>query len=132
MIQAAADVAAARGADDDGDRRAAAVAIPQRSRLIDDLIERARDEIRELHLGNWPVTANGRADADPNDRRFGDWRIEHAQLAELLVQALRSAERSSVRADVLSKDEHLRVAPHLFGKRLADRFEVRKLFRHQR
>ena len=127
VIQPAADVAAARRADDDRHRRAAAVAVAQRRRLVDDLIEAARDEVGELHLGDRPVAAQRRADADADDRRLGNRRVDDAHLAELLVQPLRHAERAAVGADVLAEHEHLRIAPHLFGERLADGFEVGQL-----
>ena len=52
-------------------------------------------------------------------------------LAELLVQPLRHAERAAVRADVLAEDEHLRIAAHLLDERLANRFEVRQLLAHK-
>jgi hypothetical protein len=131
VIETAADVAPARRAHHDRDRRAAAVAIAQRGRLVDDLIEAARDEVGELHLGDRAVAAQRRADADADDRRLGDGRIDHAHLAELLVQSLGHAEGAAVRTDVLTQHEHLRIAAHLFGERLADRFEVRQLLAHK-
>ena len=54
----------------------------------------------------------------------------HAHLAELVEQPLRDAERAAVRADVLAEHEHLRIAPHLFDERFADRFEVGEFFAH--
>ena len=56
--------------------------------------------------------------------------VDDAHLAELLVQPLRHAERAAVRADVFAEHEHLRIAAHLLGERLADRFEVREIFAH--
>src|SRR5262245_41884298 len=130
MIEAAADVAAARRPDDDRHAGAAAVAIPQRRRLVHDLIEGARDEIRELHLRDGPIAALRRADADADNRRLGDRCVDDPHLAEFLVQSLRHAERAAVRADVFAEDEHFRIAAHLFDERLADRFQVGQLFAH--
>ena len=58
VIQPAADVAAARRADDDRHRGAAAVSIAQRRGLIDDLIEAAGDEVRELHFRDRTIPAH--------------------------------------------------------------------------
>ena len=130
MIQAAADVAAARRADDDRAGHAPAAAIPQRRRLIHDLIEPAADEVGELHLGDRPIAALRRADAHADDRRFRDRRVETSRLAELVDQTGRDAERAAVRTDILAEHEHFRIAAHLFEQRFAYRFEVSDLFRH--
>ena len=116
MIEAAADVAAARRADNHRHRRAAAVPIPEGRRLIDDLIEAAGDEVGKLHLGDRPVTTERRADADAHDGRFGDRRVDHAHLAELVIEALGDAECAAVGADILAQDEDLRIAPHLLDR----------------
>ena len=130
VIETAADIAAARRPDDDRYHRAAAIAEPQRRRLVDDLIEAARDEIGELHLGDRTIAALRRADADPDDRRLRDRRVDDAEIAELFVEALRHAEGAAVGADILAEHEYFRVAAHFFGKRLANRFQVRQLFTH--
>ena len=109
---------------------ASAVPVAERRRLVDDLIEAARDEVGELHLGDRPVAAQRGADADADDRRLGNRRVDDAQLAELVVEPLRDAERAAVRADVLAEDEHFRIAPHLLGERFADGFEVGQFFGH--
>ena len=132
MIQAAADVAAARRANDHRHRRAAAVPIPEGRRLIDDLIEAADDEVGELHLGDGPIATQRRADADADDGRFGDRRVDHAHLAELVVEALGDAERAAVGADILAQHEDLRIAPHLLDQRLANGLQVREFFAHER
>ena len=130
VVQPAADAAAARRANDNRNRRAPAVPKPQRRRLIDDLVEGAGDEIGKLHLGNGPVAAHRRADADADDGRLGNRRVDDARLAELLEQPLGHAEGAAVRADVLAEHEHLRVAPHFLGERFADGFQIRQLFAH--
>ena len=71
-----------------------------------------------------------RADADADDRRFGNRRVDDAHLAELVVQSLRDAERTAVGADVLAEHEHFRIAAHLFDERFADRFQVGQLLAH--
>ena len=67
VIQAPADITATRRAHDNGHRCPAAVTVPERRRLVDDLIEPARDEIGELHLGDRPVATQRGADADADD-----------------------------------------------------------------
>ena len=130
VIQTAAHVAAARRANDDRHRHPPAASISKRRRLIDDLIEAAADEIGELHLGDRAIPALRRADADADDRRLGDRRVEAARLAELVDDALRDAEGAAVRTDVLAEHEHLRIAPHLFDERFADGFQVGDFLRH--
>ena len=130
MIETAADVTAARRADNHRHRRAAAVAIPEGRRLVDDLIEAAGDEVGKLHLGDRPVATERRADADAHDGRFGDRRVDHAHLAELVMEALRDAKSAAVGADIFAQDEDLRIAPHLLEQRFADRLEVREFFAH--
>ena len=131
MVQSAADVAAARRAHDDRHRRPATVPVTQRRGLIDNLIEAARDEVGKLHLGDGPVAAQRRPDADADDRRFRDGRVDDARLAELLEEALRDAERAAILADVLAEHEDLRIPPHFFGEPFADSFEVGELLRHR-
>ena len=102
----------------------------QRRRLVDDLIEAAADEIGELHLGDGTVSALRRADADADDGRFRDRRVEAARLAELVDEAGGHAKRAAVRAHVLAEHEHFRIAAHLFEERLANRFQIGNFFRH--
>ena len=47
-----------------------------------------------------------------------------------VAKAFRDPEGAAVRADVLAEHEHLRVAPHLFAERLANRIHVADLARH--
>src|SRR5687768_6389667 len=131
MIEPAADSAAARRADDDRHRRAAAVAVPQCGGLVDDLIEAARDEVGELHLRHRPIPAQRRADADADDGRLRDRRIDDAHLAELFEQSLRRAERAAVGADILPEDEYFRITAHFFGECLADGLEIREFLTHR-
>ena len=130
VVQPAADVAAARRAHDDRHGRAPAVPVAKRRRLVDDLIETARDEVGELHLGNRPVAAQRGADADADDRRLGDRGVDDAHLAELVGQPLGDAECAAVGSDILAEHEHLRIAPHLFEEGLTNGFEVGQFFGH--
>src|SRR3984893_16641837 len=109
----------------------AAVPISQRRGLIDDLIEAARNEIGKLHLGHRPVAALRRPDADADDRRFRDRRVDDPRLAELLEEAVGDAEGAAIFADILAQHEDLRIPPHFLEQRFADRFEVTELLRHR-
>ena len=130
MVEATANVASAWRSHDNRHGRPAAIPISQRGRLIDNLIEAARDEIGELHLGHGTVATQRRADADADDGRLRNGCIDHPCLAEFLKEALGDAERAAVFADVLARHEDLRIPPHLFAERFADRFEIGELFRH--
>ena len=124
VVQPAADISAARRAHDDRACDAAAGAVAQCCRLVDDLVEAAGDEIGKLHFRDWPVAALRGADADANDRRFRDRRVQTTRFAELLDEAGGGAKRSAVRTNVLAEDEHLRIAAHFFEQRFANRFQV--------
>jgi hypothetical protein len=131
VIQPAADIAAARRPDHDRYRGAPAVAKAQRRRLIDDLIEAARDEVGKLHFRHRTVAAHRRADAHADNRRLGNRRVDDPHLAELVIEPLSHAKRPAVRADIFPEHEHFRVAAHFFEERLADGFQIRQLFRHR-
>src|SRR6185436_4492022 len=99
---------------------------------VHDLIESAGDEVRELHLRDRPIAAQRGADADADDGRLRDRRVDDAHLAEFFEEALRRAERAAIAAYILAEDEHLRVSAHFFGERLAKCFEVREVLAHSR
>ena len=79
---------------------------------------------------NW-ISAIGRMPfiaapiATPDDQRFGERAVEHAPLAELLLQPLGDAEHAALGADVLTEDHHALVALHLLADAVADRLDVR-------
>ena len=58
---------------------------------------------------------------------FGDRRVDDALLAELLDEAGEHLEGGARLGDVLAEDDDARVAAHLLGQRLADRFAERDL-----
>ena len=77
----------------DRDRRARAVVLLRRNR--DEVVPRARDEVRELHLGDRPHAHQRRAGRARNDRGLGERHVEHAARAELLLEALGDLERAA-------------------------------------
>ena len=53
---------------------------------------------------------------------LGDRGIDHAPRAELLQQALRDLVGALIFRDLFAHHEHVAVAPHLLGHRIAQRF----------
>ena len=66
--------------------------------------------------------------ARPTNADFGDRRIKHAFLAELLHQAARNAVSAAKQRDILAHDEHALIARHLGTQRLAQGFLHAQLF----
>jgi pterin-4a-carbinolamine dehydratase len=64
-----------------------------------------------------------RADRHRNNRRLRDGRVDHAVFAEVFKKAARDAERAAHAPDVLTDDEHIRVALHLLPHCEADGFQ---------
>ena len=110
-----------------GDRNRCACAIPLLRRDGDELIPRARDEIRELHLRDRTHAHDRRTGARADDRGLGKRRVDHAPVSEFFLEAQRHLERAAVHADVLADHEDTLVAPHLGAQPVADRLEVREL-----
>ena len=75
--------------------------------------------------GRRPISARTGRAAD--DRRLGERRVDDAPRPELLLEAERHLERSSVHADVLAEDEDARVASHLEPQPVGDRLDVGQL-----
>jgi len=112
----AREAAAGREAHDHRHRRADAVVLLGGDG--DQLVERARDEVGELHLAHGPHAHERGAGARADDGRLGQGRVDHPVLAELLQEALGDLERAAVDADVLADQKHARVAPHLLAERV--------------
>ena len=90
----------------------------------DEVVPGARDEVGELHLGHRAHAHQRGAGRAGDDRRLGERHVEHAPLAELLLEAVRDLERAAVDADVLAEHEHALVEAHLLPEPVADRLEV--------
>src|SRR6476646_11984980 len=122
MYRATGETAARGQAHRDRDGRSGAVALLRSDG--DEVVPRARDEVRELHLCDRAHAHDRRARAGADDRRFGQRRVEDAPLPELLLEAERDLERAAVDADVLADHEDALVALHLLPEPVADRLEV--------
>ena len=79
-------------------------------RLVDDLLERERQEVLVHDLDDRAHARHRRADARADDRHLGDRRVAHALRAELVEQALRDGHRAAHLGDVLAHDEDVVVA----------------------
>ena len=118
----AREAAARRQPDDDRNRRPRAEELLRGDRH--EVIPRARDEVRELHLGHRAQPHQRCAGRAADDRRLGERRVDHAPRPELLLEAERDLERAAVHADVLAEDEDALVAPHLETQCVRDRLDV--------
>ena len=68
VVERSANSAAPRHADHDRHPVRAVRAVADARRLVDDLLERWRAEVGELHFGDREQTSDRRADRDADDR----------------------------------------------------------------
>ena len=97
--------------------------------LVDELVHGDGHEIEVHDLGHRAHAGHRRPDGRSGDGRLTDGRVADAILAELVQQATGRPVRPAVDGHVLTHDEDSRVAPHLLGDGLLDRFTI-KHFRH--
>ena len=113
-------------ADDDGDRRAPAIALLRG--VVHELIEPGRSEVVELHFGDRPLPRDRRPDRDAEDRILGNRRVDDA-VAELLQQRTQQEERAAIEAaDILTVDEDARIGAKCIGDTCHYGFEERRSF----
>src|SRR5213078_2991729 len=115
---------AARAAEHDGHVVLAGAHLVDLRRVVDDLIDRHQREVEGHELDDRPEPHHRGADPDPGEPHLGDWRVDHAALAEPLEQALGHLVRAVVVADLLAHDEHVGIALHLLAHRLVERLAV--------
>src|SRR6266567_5598591 len=121
MERPSVDSASRRPADHHGRR-----GIPQVMPLgheIRNLIERADDEIDELHLRDWPQPQVAHPARRADDGALADRRVHHALPAKPFQQTFTGLESASIHTYILSEQNHRRVAFHFFKHRLLDGFE---------
>jgi hypothetical protein len=97
---------------------------PDLGRVVDDLIDRHQREVPRHQLDDGPQAHHGRPDADADEAALGDGRVDDALLAELLQHPLRHLVGALVVADLFAHEEDGRVALHLLGHRLVERFAI--------
>src|ERR1700730_3748687 len=90
---------------------------------IGDLVERAEDEVDELHLANGPQANVAHAAGSTDDGAFADGRVDNPLPAETFEQTLAGLECSAVDPHVFADEHDGGVALHLFEHGLLDGFE---------
>src|SRR5689334_367009 len=98
---------------------------------VADLVHSAANKVHELKFGDRTHAGQGRSKSRANNRRFRDWRVNHALGTEPVNKAIGDLECAAVNTDVLAEAENRRVALHLFPNSLADGFKIGQL-RHNR
>ena len=85
------------------------------------MVDGLQREVPGHELDDGLEAGKGRADAGAGKGIFGDRRVDHAPLAELIEQALGDLVGALILADLLAHDEHAVVGAHLLGHGVAQR-----------
>ena len=101
-----ADAATERNPNGDRHFHGSAAAVVQLRELAHDLVEGRVDEAVELDLADRPVAAHGKADGGADDAGLGERGVDHALLAEVLLQPVGDPEDAAELADVLTHHQH--------------------------
>ena len=80
--------------------------VPQKRRVVHDLVEREQAEVDGHHLDDRPQARDRRPDAGANERRLRERRIANPFLAKLREQPLAAGVGAAVPAHVLPHQEH--------------------------
>ena len=126
MLGAVALAGAALGAEHERHRQLAAGHEVRLRRLVDELIERERDEVDEHDLDDGAEARLRRPDGDPAHRALADRRVAHALAAELVRESGGREIRAAL-GDVLAEDDHALVVAHRARERCRDRLDERGL-----
>src|SRR5712691_1907785 len=94
---------------------------------IRNLIERADDEVDELHFANGAQAAVAHAAGGADNGALADGRVDDALPAKALEQAFAGLERAAVDTDVFADQNDRRVPLHLLKHGLLDGFEKSNL-----
>ena len=132
VVHAALHATAEWRPEDGGHAEATDAAPADRRGLVDDLVVRGMHVVRELELGDGTQPHHRGAYRCARDRDLGHRRVEDTQGAEALEQPLRRAEHASLHSDVLTEEDHVRIALHLLVKRSAYRFDQAELSHRRR
>jgi hypothetical protein len=98
-------------------------------KLVGDVVEAHREEIREHDLGDRLQPRHRRAHRRAEDGLLGDRRVAYAQSAELLVEPDRGLEHAARFRHVLAEEHDVVVALHLLGDAADHRVAIGQ-FRH--
>ena len=91
-------------------------------RRVDDLVDRLHGEVERHEFDDRLQPGHRRADADAGKAVLGDRRIDHAPRAEFLQEALGHLVGALIFGNLFAHHEHISVAPHLLGHRIAQGF----------
>ena len=94
---------------------------------IRNLIERANDEVDELHFANGPQAAVAHTAGRADNGALADRSVDHALPAKPSEQSLACFERAAVYPDVFADQHDGRVPLHLLEHGLLDGFEKSNL-----
>ena len=113
--------AADRGADDERDAPLLTRDVPVLGGLVDERVHRQAHEVAEHDLDDRAQSADGRAERRARERELGDRRVEHARLAEALLDPRGDREHAALLGgNILAEEHDGLVALHLLDDRLAD------------
>ena len=129
MLRAEARAAAIAGAHDQRNFDLPIGHVAALGKLVGDVVEADRDEIREHDLGDRLEAGHGRTHGSAEDRLLGDRRVAHPHRAELLEQADGRLEHAAGLADILAEENHVGIARH-FLRDAADHGVAISQFRH--
>ena len=118
---------AGRHADHERHAELAARHVPERRRVVDDLVERQQAEVDRHHLDDRAQAPERRADAGADERALRERRVAHAVGAELLQQAAAHRVGAAVAPHVLAHQEHPRVPGERLAQGAPHRVAVRQL-----
>ncbi len=112
---------AIRPAEHDRAAELAAGHVEGLGRRVDDVVDRLHGEVPGHELDDRPQAREGGADAQAREAVLGDRRVDHPADAELVEQPLAHLVGALILGDLLADQEHLGIAPHLLGHRVAQR-----------
>jgi hypothetical protein len=98
-------------------------------KLVGDIVEAHRKEVREHDLGDRLEAGHCRTHGGAEDRLLGYRGVAHPQRPELFQEADRGLEHAACRGDILAEEHHVGIARHLLRDAARHRVAVRQ-FRH--
>ncbi len=108
--------------EDDGTAHLPAGHVARFRSGIDDLVNRLHGEIPGHEFDNGFQPGKTGTHTKAGEAMFGDWRIDHAARAKFIQQALADFVGALIFRDFLAHQEHVFVAAHFFGHRIAQGF----------
>src|SRR5215211_1720369 len=123
VVEGTAGHDAVRRPDGYGTVPVAVRTVVELGRLVDDLVERGRDEVRELYLGHGTHPVHRKTYGRAHDQALRQRGVHHPRGPELLLQSLRHPENTAGPAHILSEHHYRLIRAHLLGEPLMDGLE---------